>query len=239
MKRTREYRRYLAEQKEKRYIRLNKENDELREKAHETILVPLEKPIRMGWYRTFVWKNPTTIKYRHDYPLLEKVLEIANVVQWSMSKKFSYLGRTPPHRRWRYNKEKVDPLKLREIFPHEFGKLPKELQAYFYKVQHLNRWTMTEYTRYAANLSMSLLRIKVYRRYLYSRVEYNREAQKASDRLSKYIYRNNLWAPISEAMGWSRDGRDDWYIDGRTRKLREDQVFAKHEIEEFFRSKEG
>lgn len=242
MKRTRAERRDLMERREKRFIRLEKENRTLYNKSRSTTLVPLEKPVRFGYYRTLVWKDIEKAKLRSDYGILQRILDMCAPMQWSTDRKFRYLGKSEKdwhNDRYRYDngldKESaiVPAVKLARISPHEYSKLEPTLQSWFRPVWKLDRWKMKEYVvgYVPYQFPTYLLRVKVFPRYFYSQIEKDWEAESQWTRLENYIKRHNYWIDISRARGWRVAGRDEWFLNVRRDYLREKIIKQEMKIE--------
>lgn len=222
MKRGRANRVSTREQREKRFVRLGKEQRRLWSETYKRTLVPLDQPIRHGWYRTFVWKNPETVIYRPDYKILQALLDEYNPIQWSVDKKFRYLGRdTAVNKKEWLKKNKLPQLGFEEIHPATYGKLPEEQKKYFRPVWHLDRWTMKDYMKYQLMFPVYLLRIKKYPRFLNSSEEKDWQAVADCDRLEKEVRRRCLDVKIASARDFRMNGRDEWSVNLQRSHLRE------------------
>lgn len=131
IKSSRRRRRDIKKYKDKKYIRLDKQRDELRQKEQDLGFEPLEAPYQKGFKRSFVVREELHSEAKNAF--YNELLPYINTMQYSLRKDFK------KRKRIRRKKVYVETLQEMREYCYGFHKIPDQFKSHFVKKEKLTK----------------------------------------------------------------------------------------------------
>jgi len=130
----------LIDDRRRALLRLEQRYNELQDAKRDLPVIPLDKPIRNGWERTFVLRED--VKRSKDGPFFLSILAKLNNVDHCKRKDFK-------HKDYRTGKMKDIVQVIYDLDEKDYVKLsPQEQRHFFYTTKRIRRWHgYTEYRK--------------------------------------------------------------------------------------------
>lgn len=140
----------------KRYLKLDKRLDELRDIRRNMGYEELEKPYPHGFDASLVLRDD--IAKRKDAEVLQRIIDNYSSKTWSKNGKFT--SRVLIKKRYHYLDHSP---KIRRLTETEYGKLDSKLQRYFYHspFNDVKRWDGSVLKHYVCNIPSHFFVVKV------------------------------------------------------------------------------